>query len=78
MRLGMTAVIIALMSTLSACSSTLQQFSPAAAAQHNYDEALANYQNCYVVNRSVEACEQQRQMLDASTKVLATEIAPGH
>jgi hypothetical protein len=72
------AVIVAFASTLSACSSTLSQFDPAVAAQHNYDIALADYQNCYAAKRSVDACEQESQMLNASTKVLASFIASGH
>jgi hypothetical protein len=71
-------VIVAFAGILSACSSTLQQFDPAVAAQHNYDKALADYQNCYAAKRSVDACEQESQALGASTKVLASFIAPGH
>jgi hypothetical protein len=72
------AVIGAFASALSACSGTLQQFDPAVAAQHNYDKALADYQNCYAAKRSVDACEQESQMLNASTRVLASFIASGH
>jgi hypothetical protein len=61
---------------LSACSGNLQQLSPTGAAQANYDKALAEYQSCYNTKRSVDACEQERQMLDANTKVLATAL--GH
>jgi len=66
---------IALTSALTACSGALTQLSPAGAAQSNYDKALADYQNCYSANRSVEACDKERQMLDASTKMLARTLA---
>ena len=77
MRSIMIAGIIAFMSALSACSGTLPQFSRTGAAQYNYDKALAEYQNCYAANKSVDACEKEVQMLDASTKVLATALASG-
>ena len=65
---------IAFTGTLSACSSIINQFDPGAAAQRNYDKALADYQNCYVATRSVDACEKEAQMLAASTKVLASTL----
>jgi uncharacterized protein YceK len=67
-------VVIAFTSILSACSSILTQFDPGAAAQRTYDKALADYQNCYVATRSVDACEKEAQMLDASTKMLASTL----
>ena len=72
-RVTLVTVIIA--SVVSACSGTLKQLSPMAAAQHNYDDALAAYQNCYNANSSNRAaCEKESQNLDASTKVLANEL----
>jgi hypothetical protein len=68
-------VIVAFAAILSACSGAFQQFDPAVVAQHNYDKALADYQNA--AKRSVDACEQESQTLGASTKVLASFIAPG-
>jgi hypothetical protein len=76
-RLIMMAVIIAFASGLSACSGALRQFDPKVAAQSNYEKALAEYQNCYAANKSVDACDQERQMMDAAAKVLATALASG-
>ena len=76
-RFIMMAVIIVFTSTLSACGGTLRQFDPKAAAQSNYEKALAEYQNCYATNKSVDACDKERQMMDAAVKVLATALASG-
>jgi hypothetical protein len=72
-------------SALSACTGPAAQQSPSAsiadafdpkvAAQRNYDQSLADYQNCYAANASnPDACEKQRQMLEASTKLLAATL----
>jgi hypothetical protein len=81
------AAIIIVASALSACSgpgaqqspsaSIADAFDPKVAAQRNYDQSLADYQNCYAANASnPDACEKQRQMLEASTKLLAAAIKP--
>ncbi len=62
------AAIIACANALSACSG----LDPEVAAQHNYDQALADYQNCLTANQSNEdACAKQRQEYDANAKLLA-------
>ena len=86
--LAKIVAFVVIASALSACSGSATQqspsasladvFDPKAAAQRNYDKSLADYQNCYAANPSnPEACEKQRQMLEASTKVLAGTINPG-
>lgn len=78
-------------SILSGCSGTTQQaandglsksianiFDPRIAAQQNYDRALAEYQNCFAANpRNVDACDQQRQAMEAAVKVLAAALNTG-
>jgi hypothetical protein len=86
--LAKIVALIVIASALSACSGSATQqspsasladvFDPKAAAQRSYDKSLADYQNCYAANPSnPDACEKQRQMLEASTKVLAGTINPG-
>jgi hypothetical protein len=70
------AILIALTAALSACTATHPQFGATDAAQNGYNEALAEYQTCYTANRSnVNACEKERLMLEANTKMLATTLA---
>jgi fructose-bisphosphate aldolase class 1 len=80
-------------SVLSACSGTTQQqsasasdglknianiFDPRWAAQQNYNRALADYQNCYAANQTnVNACENQRQIMEADVKVLSAALGSG-
>jgi hypothetical protein len=53
-------------------------FDPKLAAQQNYDRALADYQNCFAANpKNVDACEQQRQIMEADVKVLAATLDSG-
>jgi hypothetical protein len=77
---------------LSACSGTAQQhsasdglerniasiFDPQLAARRNYDRALAEYQNCYAANlTNVDACDQQRQEMEAAVKVYSQTLNTG-
>jgi hypothetical protein len=73
----MMVMIVALAGTLSACGGVLRQFDPKAAAQSNYEKALAEYQTCYAAKRSVEACDKERQVMDAAVKELTKALASG-
>jgi hypothetical protein len=78
-------------SILAACSSASQQsasdglkkniadiFDPQWAAQHNYERALAEYQNCYAANpKNADACDHQRQEMEAAVKVLSATLNTG-
>lgn len=90
MRSLLTTMVVACTSVLSACSGTTQQsasefktnvasiFDPQIAAQQNYDRALAEYQNCFAANpTNRNACEQQRQAMEAAVKVLASTLNTG-
>jgi hypothetical protein len=83
--LSTVTIIAACASILSACSGPTQQsasdgfkkniasiFDPQLAARQNYDRALAEYQNCYAANpANRDACDQQRQMMEAAVKLLS-------
>ena len=85
-------MIAACASILTACSGATQQsasdglkkniasiFDPQLAAQKNYERALAEYQNCFAANpTNVDACDQQRQEMEAAVKVLSATINTGH
>jgi hypothetical protein len=78
-------MVAACMSILCACSGAPQQsasdvfkkniatiFDPELAARQNYDRALAEYQKCFAQNApNRDACEQQRQEMDAAVRVLS-------
>jgi hypothetical protein len=45
------------------------------AAQQNYDSALADYQNCFAANsKNADACDQQREALEAAVKILSAAL----
>jgi hypothetical protein len=83
-------MIVACTSILLACGGTAQQqssssddglknitsiFDPELAAQRNYDRALTDFQNCIAENpNNVDACDGQRQIMEADVKVLAAAL----
>jgi hypothetical protein len=85
-------MVVACASVLSACSGTSQQlasasgglndiasvFDPKWAAQKNYERALADYQSCYSANpKNVDACEHQRQIMEADVNLLIAALGTG-
>ena len=84
-------MIMACANILSACSGAAQQsagegfeknvasiFDPQLAARRNYDRLLAEYQSCYAANlTNVDACDQQRQEMDAAVKLLSATQETG-
>ncbi len=78
----MRVTLIVCASTLSACSGSpnnvADMFDPKAAAQHNYEKALADYQNCFAANLSTPAaCAEQRQAMEARVRMLTAALGPG-
>jgi hypothetical protein len=76
--------VVACAGVLAACSSAAPQqsasiiagiFDSKLAAQQNYERALADYQNCYAANpKNADACEHQRQVMEADVKLLTAAL----
>jgi hypothetical protein len=53
-------------------------FNPQLATQQNYYRALADYQNCFAANpKNPEACEEQRQIMEADVRLLSATQETG-